>query len=381
MTLRRVLFVQATEPGAYPPIINAALLMADDGWEVTVLGAPVAGKRLLMPSHPRIRLEGVAPRPSHVMPKAAYAAYCAATASLARRTKPSLVYVSDPLGALPGLVAAAMRGSASRLVYHEHDSPSAEGDLNGLVRLARRLIARRADRVVFPNKHRADQAASHLECDRDKLAIVWNVPRRAEIPVARSSPRTPFIVYYHGSINEERLPATVARAVSLLPGPAILRIAGYETGRPGHVASLEHEFGRHDQGGIIHHIGQVPHRKDLLAEAAKAHVGLALMPRESTDINMLHMTGASNKAFDFMAAGLPLIVSDLPDWRSMFVEPGYGFAADPQSVDSLSQALGRLWRDQDLCAGIADRNLARILQDWNYDTQFAPILSFANDAA
>ena len=55
-------------------------------------------------------------------------------------------------------------------------------------------------------------------------------------------------------------------------------------------------------------------------EAARAHVGLALMPLNSNDLNMRHMTGASNKPFDYMAAGLALLVSDLPDWRQMFVD-------------------------------------------------------------
>ena len=77
----------------------------------------------------------------------------------------------------------------------------------------------------------------------------------------------------------------------------------------------------------------VPRRADLLAEAARAHIGLSLMPLKTGDLNMNHMTGASNKPFDYMAAGLALLVSDLPDWTRMFVEPGFGFACNPADVD------------------------------------------------
>ena len=45
---RRVLFVQATNPGAYPPLIHASMLMAEAGWEVTFLSAPIAGNRLAL---------------------------------------------------------------------------------------------------------------------------------------------------------------------------------------------------------------------------------------------------------------------------------------------------------------------------------------------
>jgi hypothetical protein len=46
------------------------------------------------------------------------------------------------------------------------------------------------------------------------------------------------------------------------------------------------------------------------------------MPKQSEDINMRHMVGASNKPFDYMASGLPLLVTDLPEWAATFVEPG-----------------------------------------------------------
>ena len=55
----RVLFVQATNPGAYPPLIHASMLMAEAGWEVTFLSAPIAGDRLALPSHPRVKIHAV----------------------------------------------------------------------------------------------------------------------------------------------------------------------------------------------------------------------------------------------------------------------------------------------------------------------------------
>ena len=119
---RRVLFVQATNPGAYPPLIHASMLMAEAGWEVTFLSAPIDGDELALNPHPRIKIHAVRSRPSHVMGKVEYAVYAAAAARLAVRLRPDVVYASDPLGAGPGLLAARLAGAA--LVYHEHDSPS-----------------------------------------------------------------------------------------------------------------------------------------------------------------------------------------------------------------------------------------------------------------
>src|SRR6516164_2825344 len=117
----RVLFIQATNPGAYPPLIHASVLMAEAGWEVTFLSAPIDGDELALEPHPRIKIHEVRTRPSHVISKVDYAVYAAAAAQLALRLRPSVVYASDPLGAGPGLLAARLAGA--KLVYHEHDSP------------------------------------------------------------------------------------------------------------------------------------------------------------------------------------------------------------------------------------------------------------------
>lgn len=89
---------------------------------------------------------------------------------------------------------------------------------------------------------------------------------------------------------------------------------------------------------------------------------------------MRHMTGASNKIFDYMAAGAVPIVSDVPDWRQMFVDAGYALACDPADVASIAGVVGRLLDAPGLREQIAGRNRAKIAAEWNYDTQFEPVL-------
>ena len=151
--------MQAAEAAAYPPIIHAASLMAEAGWRVCVLSAPIAGSGLEFPRHPGIELCLIAPRPSHVMTRAAYAAYMAAAARIAIRLRPDVVYASDPLGAGPGLLAARLTGA--RLVYHEHDTPN-PGTLHPWLARLRRAAARRAAAVIFPNEARARIARDEL---------------------------------------------------------------------------------------------------------------------------------------------------------------------------------------------------------------------------
>ena len=118
--LSRILFVQATDPGVYPPLIHTSILMAEAGWDVTFLSAPIADKSLALASHPSVKVQAIRTRPSHVM-RGSTMQFIPRAARLALRLRPDMVYASDPLGAGPGLLAAHLAGA--NLVYHEHDSP------------------------------------------------------------------------------------------------------------------------------------------------------------------------------------------------------------------------------------------------------------------
>ena len=87
------------------------------------------------------------------------------------------------------------------------------------------------------------------------------------------------------------------------------------------------------------------------------------------------MTGASNKPFDYMAAGLALLVSDRPDWRDMFVGPGYARACDPTDPASIAAALTWFLDHPAERRAMGARGRAKIAAEWNYDTAFAPVMS------
>jgi spore maturation protein CgeB len=97
------------------------------------------------------------------------------------------------------------------------------------------------------------------------------------------------------------------------------------------------------------------------------------MPMTTDDINMRAMTGASNKAFDYLACGLALLVSDLADWRSFFVDPGYALACNPNNATSIVEALGKYVSDPHSLRAMGERGRRRIAAEWNYETQFGPV--------
>src|SRR5438477_8335185 len=112
-------------------------------------------------------------------------------------------------------------------------------------------------------------------------------------------------------------------------------------------------------------LGSFP-RRTLLEHCRDANVGLAIMPLESNDVNEQAMTGASNKPFDYLACGLPLLVSNLPEWRNMFVDPGYGLACDPEDPSSIANAVRWFLNNNVKTQTMGLIGRQRIINDWNY---------------
>ena len=88
------------------------------------------------------------------------------------------------------------------------------------------------------------------------------------------------------------------------------------------------------------------------------------------------MVGASNKVFEYMALGLPVIVSDLPEWILTFVDLEYAEFCDIYSKDSIIEVIQKFCT-KNYCNELSKVALMcqeKIRSDWNYENQFNHII-------
>ncbi len=291
------------------------------------------------------------------------------------RWRPGFVYASDPIICPIALVLSYVPGLSA--IYHEHDSPDSEmrGSLKKKFLLyIRKTLARRALANVLPSRGRISEFSGRTGV-ASGVFCVMNAPDRAEAASPPSRSESIVRIFYHGTIVPNRLPLTVIEAIAQANCSFELIFAGYETtGHPGYVHEMEARAVELQISERLHHLGAIPKREALLQQARSANIGIALMPMLSKDINEKTMAGASNKAFDYLACGLPLLVSDLPDWNEMFVTPGYARACDPTNPASIARALQWFAENPEETRDMGERGRQRILRDWNYQRQFAPVL-------
>jgi glycosyltransferase involved in cell wall biosynthesis len=378
----KVLYIQYTNPAGYPPLEHSSRILAGRGWQVLFLGTGAHGADALeFPAHPNITVRRWKFQQPGLWQKLHFLAFNDWVLITALRWKPKWIYASDPF-ACP--VALLLKRLGFRVLYHEHDSPTAKVEnvtkastFQKFLLWTRRKLARCADLCVLPNERRIEVFKEQTATSRP-VFCVWNCPMRDEAEVPPQKASNEFAVFYHGSIVPDRLPLSIIRALAQLPASVRLRIAGYETvGYPNYVrelSQLANSLGVHSR---FEYIGALS-RAALLPETRKADIGLALMPMNSRDFNVQAMVGASNKPFEYMACALGLLVSDLPDWNAMFVDAGYGKACHPEDPESIASILRHFIERPDETRAMGERGRDRVAQEWNYERQFEPVLKALN---
>lgn len=382
MSNNRILYVQFANPAAYPPLQHSSRILADEGNKVFFLGTKgQSTNQLEFPKHENIKVRKIGSRSPGLLQKLNYLCFILSVYVMALLWRPKWIYFSDPLSTPAGMLLVFL--PRTYLLYHEHDSPSAKEirESNFFMRFvfnSRGYIARKAEVCILPCEDRVKEFRKQTgRCE--KIHIVWNVPSKKEVGKSLKSGKNEYIrLVYQGSLNDLRLPYSILEALKVLPEHIKLRVIGYETS--GHLGYKKDFLRKAEREGVqnrVEMLSAVP-RHRLLKLTRECNIGLALMPMKTQNLNLKYMAGASNKPFEYLSQGLPVLVSELPTWEKMFVEPGYGLACDPHNASSIIRALKKLIENRKSLLEMGKKGRQKIKTGWNYEKQFQPVMERIN---
>ena len=294
------------------------------------------------------------------------------------------VYHGHDLTGLPAAVfARRLHNPAARLVYDSHELYIDSGATVGRPRWAVSWLARRerrwaagADALVTVS----DGYAQHLRprLDIERVVIVHNCPPRAQADIPRSDlvreatgiPAGVPIVLYHGGLRAGRGVAELSLAM-LEPGVdgAHLVFMGFGPFR----ADVETLAADPRFGGRIHFLPPVPPLEVVRWVASVDIAAMAIQPH-----NLSYTLSTPNKMFEAFAAGVPVVGSDFPGFRSIVAENPdgpLGELFDPTSSASIGAAIRRVMDlSPEAYAEMAARCKAAARERWNWETEVARLV-------
>ena len=264
------------------------------------------------------------------------------------------------------------------------------GVFQKLVMGARREVARRAEVCVLPNEGRVEIFKKQTGTDKP-VECVWNVPGINEIGPKKKKPseRKTLRLFYGGTLSPKILPQLFLEEIIKNPNTEI-EICGYETYSEKAYYKWLQQAAKFSKCIVLH--GPKSHFK-MLKIADQCDLGICLYDLNEKNINFQNIIGAANKPFDAMARGLAVVVSDLPEWRRIFLgigdkeerneedpkfripEPGkgYGIAINPECRESIRAGLEWMLNNREMLWEMGERGKQKIQNEWNYERKFKQV--------
>jgi glycosyltransferase involved in cell wall biosynthesis len=198
-----------------------------------------------------------------------------------------------------------------------------------------------------------------------KTALVQNFPLKSEFRLVRHPAEKPFAVYT-GQIN------AVCGAVEMVC--ALQRVRKYPDMRLIMAGAMDPPELMSDLASLpgwerVTYLGWL-NRLAVETTLSQASVGLVLYHPIPNAV-----AAQPNKLFEYMAAGLPVVVSNFPLWRTLVVENGCGLCVPPDDVDAIARAIEWILENPAEAEAMGRRGQALIRDKMNWEHEKKSLLA------
>jgi glycosyltransferase involved in cell wall biosynthesis len=255
------------------------------------------------------------------------------------RSSPDVIHAND-FDTLPASwVVAKLTGA--RVIYDSHEIFTENGSIakkpiiKKFVKYVEGFLARRVCHMVSVS-HSASKLLSDFYGIR-KPTVITNCPYRERVENCHKSGK--FEVLYQGQYYKGRGYENFILSAKYVSEDIVLVLRGY--------GDLEGELRRlvieNNLEQKVRFDSPVEIR-ELISAASKSNLGVVLTEPISDNFKYT----VSNKLFEYIGAGLPVLLSDLPEHRLLVEKYGFGEVLDNIEPKTIADALVRLSKGGDV---------------------------------
>ena len=200
-----------------------------------------------------------------------------------------------------------------------------------------------------------------------KTVLVQNYPLLGELQSEKPLPyaQRPFNVIYAGGISERRGIREMISAIHALRhnGKTRLLLAG-EFSPP----ELGEDIKNMPGWEQVEYLGLLS-RGELAASLGRSRIGIALLhPIES------YIYSQPIKLFEYMSAGIPVVVSNFPLWKDIVEKTGAGMVVDPLDETAVSSAVKWLFDHEQEAERMGKNGALAVQHEMNWGTEAKKLL-------
>jgi glycosyltransferase involved in cell wall biosynthesis len=284
------------------------------------------------------RVSAAPPDRVRSLPSAAYrAVFLAAFVARAIRLRPDVIHAHDAAMLLPGLIAARL--TRARLVYDSHELATgvpyrwSRGWARFVAAVERLAVPRCAEVITVSDGIAARLQARYGRARRPVVvrnaSALRPAPPDGSLRAALGIGDAP-LVLHQGATARDRGCDVLVAAMRLVPGAHLVFLG--DEGEPGFERRLR--VLAEQVPGRVHFHPSVP-LEHLVGATAEADVGVSLL--QDTCEN--HRLALPNKVFEYVAAGVPVVASDLPEVAALVRGEDIGWVVRPDDPAAVAERL------------------------------------------
>ncbi|MFB6139719.1 MAG: glycosyltransferase family 4 protein [Halosimplex sp.] len=232
----------------------------------------------------------------------------------------------------------------------------------GLVELG---LSRVVDEIVTASPDIAERFAGQ------DPTVVTNYPQRrwaeGTDPAKAIEPNTdePTRLVYRGLLSENRGIRTLIEAVERIPDDYDVRLSvGGRYASEEEREAIEAQIAAADR---VEFVEWFPSLEGMIDHFRAADLGMMCFHPDPNKTDAVHR---SNKLFQYMSAGLPVVVSDVGNWGELVAEEvGCGVAVEPADPDAVSEAVVELIDDPERRVALGRSGYRAALDRYNWESQ------------
>ena len=285
----------------------------------------------------------------------------------ARASKADVYHFHDPELLPLGVILRRLTGA--RVIYDSHEALAhvvlarqyipgrLRKTVSRAVRWAEPRLARALDAVIVTN----EESAALFPGAR-RVCVIYNYVDTALFGPVPEDQRDEQVIYVAGRLGRLQGFLTVARAFAMVhsrrPAARLILIGDI----PDEQVRLEFDaiLDEADAREAVMLLGRIPHR-EVVAHIQRSAAGLFA----GLDVPN-HVLATPIKLFEYMACGIPVVVSNYGFLDQYVTAPGAGLLFDPCSAESLAEALDYLLSHPDEASAMGARGLAMVQREWNW---------------